>query len=95
MRITDVEVDRVAMLGRLALTVEEKRKYRDQLDVILEYMDKLSEVDVSRVEPMAGPVELFTPLREDRVAPSLSVEEALANAPSRMDSAFRVPKVLD
>jgi aspartyl-tRNA(Asn)/glutamyl-tRNA(Gln) amidotransferase subunit C len=94
MKITDEEVERVALLGRLALTIEEKRKYRDQLDVILQYMDKLSEVDVSRVEPMAGPVELYTPFREDRVVPSLSVDEALANAPSRMDSAFRVPKVI-
>lgn len=94
MKISEEEVDHVALLGRLALTPEEKRKFREQLDVILQYMDKLSEVDVSGVEPMAGPVELYTPLREDRVASSLSVEEALANAPSRMGSAFRVPKVI-
>lgn len=95
MKITSEEVDYVALLGRLTLEPEEKIKYQSQLDDILKYMDMLAEVDTSDVEPMAGPVELYTPLREDEVKPSLSVDEALANAPERMGSSFKVPKVIE
>jgi aspartyl-tRNA(Asn)/glutamyl-tRNA(Gln) amidotransferase subunit C len=95
MKITSEEVDYVAVLGRLTLEPEEKIKYQAQLDDILKYMDMLAEVDTSQVEPMAGPVELYTPLREDEVKPSLQVEEALANAPERVGSSFKVPKVIE
>ena len=95
MKITDEEVDYVALLGRLALTDEEKNTYRGQLDDILKYMEKLSEVDTENVEPMAGPVQLFTPLREDKVRPSLPREEALANAPKKAGDSFEVPKIIE
>lgn len=95
MKITTEEVDYVALLGRLTLEPEEKIKYQSQLDDILKYMDMLAEVDTSNVEPMAGPVELYTPLREDEVKPSLTVDEALANAPERAGSSFKVPKVIE
>jgi aspartyl-tRNA(Asn)/glutamyl-tRNA(Gln) amidotransferase subunit C len=95
MKITDEEVDYVALLGRLALEPEEKKKYQAQLDDILKYMDKLAEVATDDVEPMAGPVQLYTPLRDDVVLSSLRVEEALSNAPARTGTSFRVPKVLE
>ena len=44
---------------------------------------------------MTGPVELYTPLREDLVKPSLSIENALTNAPARSGTSFRVPKVIE
>ncbi|MGB6067869.1 MAG: Asp-tRNA(Asn)/Glu-tRNA(Gln) amidotransferase subunit GatC [Desulfomonilaceae bacterium] len=95
MKITREQVDYVALLGRLALEPEEKEKYLAQLDDILKYMDMLAEVPTDDVEPMAGPVQLYTPLREDKVEPSLPVQEALANAPDRHDTSFRVPKVIE
>lgn len=95
MKITPEEVDYVARLGRLALEEDEKIKYQSQLDDILKYMDLLDEVSTEDVEPMAGPVELFTPLRADEVKPSLPLEEALANAPSRSGTSFRVPKIIE
>jgi aspartyl-tRNA(Asn)/glutamyl-tRNA(Gln) amidotransferase subunit C len=95
MKITPEQVDYVALLGRLALTDEEKRKYMAQLDDILKYMDMLSEVPTDDVEPMAGPVELYTPLREDMVFPSLDIEDALANAPDKSGTSFRVPKIIE
>ncbi|MEW6352370.1 MAG: Asp-tRNA(Asn)/Glu-tRNA(Gln) amidotransferase subunit GatC [Thermodesulfobacteriota bacterium] len=95
MKITPEQVDYVALLGRLTLEPEEKKKYMGQLDDILKYMDMLAEVDTDNVEPMAGPVELYTPLREDEVKPSLPVEDALANAPARTGTSFRVPKVIE
>jgi aspartyl-tRNA(Asn)/glutamyl-tRNA(Gln) amidotransferase subunit C len=95
MKITPEQVDYVALLGRLALEPEEKEKYLGQLDDILKYIDMLAEVDTEDVEPMAGSVELYTPLREDEVKPSLRVQEALANAPDRDGTSFRVPKVIE
>ncbi|MBI5248876.1 MAG: Asp-tRNA(Asn)/Glu-tRNA(Gln) amidotransferase subunit GatC [Desulfomonile tiedjei] len=95
MKITSEQVDYVALLGRLDLTREEKQKYQAQLDDILKYMDMLAEVSTDDVEPMAGPVELYTPLREDEVKDSLPIEDALANAPARVGTSFRVPKVIE
>jgi aspartyl-tRNA(Asn)/glutamyl-tRNA(Gln) amidotransferase subunit C len=95
MKITIEQVEYVALLGRLALSPEEKTKFMAQLDDILKYMDTLAEVPTDNVEPMAGPVELFTPLREDKVIPSLPVDEALGNAPDRADMSFRVPRILE
>ena len=95
MKITPDEVDYVAALGRLALSQEEKMKYMGQLDDILKYMDTLSAVPTDDVEPMAGPVELFTPLRDDTVNPSLLAADALANAPATDGSNFLVPKIIE
>lgn len=95
MKITIEQVDYVALLGRLALTHDEKIKFMGQLDDILKYMDTLESVPTDDVEPMAGPVELFNPLREDLVRPSLSVEQALSNAPLKDDSCFVVPKIIE
>ncbi len=94
-KITPEQVDYVAHLGRLHLAPEEKRKYQAQLDDILKYMDMLAEAPTDDVLPMAGPVELYTPFREDEVKPSLPLEEALANAPARVGTSFLVPKVIE
>ena len=66
-----------------------------QLDDVSKDMDTLSAVPTDDVEPMAGPVELFTPLREDVVKPSLPIEQALANAPASDGSSFLVPKIIE
>ena len=95
MKITLEQVDYVALLGRLELEPEEKEKYMGQLDDILKYMDMLAEVPTDDVEPMAGTVELYTPLREDVIRPSLPLEEALSNAPAKTGTAFRVPRVIE
>lgn len=95
MKITREQVDYVAHLGRLALTSDEKTKFMAQLDDILKYMDMLAAVDTDEVNPMSGPVEFYTPMREDTVKASLAVEEALANAPARTENFLRVPRVID
>jgi len=95
MKISEKEVAYVALLGRLALQPEEKAKYQAQLDDILRYMEKLAEVPTDDVEPMAGPVELYTPLRDDEGRPSLPAGESLANAPARTAHSFRVPRIID
>ncbi len=95
MKITLEQVEYVAHLGRLSLTDEEKAKYQAQLDDILKYVDMIAEVPTEDIDPMTGPVKLYTPLREDVVCPSLSTGESLANAPARADTAFKVPKIIE
>lgn len=88
------EVEHVAWLARLELTDEEKRVMADQLSRILDYMDKLREVDTEGVPPTFHALEgMVVPLREDRSGPGLAPEQALANAPDPVDAFFRVPRV--
>jgi len=95
MKITTQEVEHVARLARLELNEQEKEKMRAQLDSILSYIDTLNELDTSGVEPTSHVRPLTNVFREDEVRPSLSQEEALANAPDRHDLLFRVPKILE
>ena len=93
-RITREEVERVADLARLRLEPVEAERMSAELDVVLEYAQLLQEVDTRDVEPTSHPVPLPTPMREDRPAPPVDPEVALANAPEREDSAFVVPRVI-
>jgi aspartyl-tRNA(Asn)/glutamyl-tRNA(Gln) amidotransferase subunit C len=91
MAISRDEVVHVARLARLELTDEELDRFAGQLDAILEAVGKVSELDLSRVEPTLHPLALSNVWAEDEPRPCLEVEEALANAPDREDNAFRVP----
>ena len=91
MPITRDEVVHVAKLARLELTEDELERFAGQLNAILEAVGKVSELDLSDVEPTLHPLELSNIWAEDEPRPSLSVEEALANAPDRENDAFRVP----
>jgi len=91
MAISRDEVLHVARLARLALTEEELDRFAGQLDAILEAVGKVAELDLADVEPTLHPLALSNVLAEDEPRPSLSVEEALANAPDSEDGAFRVP----
>jgi aspartyl-tRNA(Asn)/glutamyl-tRNA(Gln) amidotransferase subunit C len=89
--ISREDVLHVADLARLALTTEEVERLGDQLGAILEAVGKVSELDLSGVEPMSHPLDLVNAWEEDEPRPSLALEDALANAPEREDSYFRVP----
>ena len=91
MGISRDEVVHVARLARLELTEEELDRFAGQLDAILEAVGKVSELDLSDVEPTMHPLALSNVSAADEPRPSLPVEEALANAPDREDDAFRVP----
>ncbi|MBP1774514.1 MAG: gatC [candidate division NC10 bacterium] len=94
-KITRAEVEHVARLARLALSEEEKERMTSQLDAILGYVDKLNALDTSGVEPTATVIPMVSVMREDVVRPSLSREDALANAPDREDVFFRVPRIIE
>ena len=91
MAISRDEVLHVAQLARLALTDEEVERLGGQLDAILEAVAKVSELDLSDVEPTSHPLDLVNVWSDDEPRPSLTVEEALANAPDRDGALFRVP----
>jgi aspartyl-tRNA(Asn)/glutamyl-tRNA(Gln) amidotransferase subunit C len=84
----------VARLARLKLSPEQLEMYTEELSRILEYIEKLNEVDTSEVELHVSDLLPRKGFREDEVTPSLSVESALANAPDREDGYFRVPRVI-
>ena len=91
------EVRRIAALARLRLSPEEERTFAVQLSAILEHVDRLREIDVSAVEPMTHALAAgeAPELRADEVKDSLSTGEALANAPAREGTFFRVPRIIE
>ncbi len=91
MAITREEVVHVAKLARLELSEDELERFAGQLNAILEAVGKVAELDLSDVEPTAHPLEVANVWAEDEPRPSLSAEDALANAPDREDNFFRVP----
>jgi len=95
MNMTTAEVEYVARLARLELTPGEKELFAGQMDAILGYVEKLKELDVSRVEPTAHAVPTVNVTRADEVRPSLPHEEALRNAPAKAGGLFIVPKIVE
>ena len=91
MAISPEEVRHVARLARLELTDEELARFREQLSAILEAVGKVAELDLSDVPPTAHPLDVANVWADDEPRPSLPIEEALANAPGRDGSYFRVP----
>jgi aspartyl-tRNA(Asn)/glutamyl-tRNA(Gln) amidotransferase subunit C len=98
MALTEKDVRYVAALAHLELTEKEVKKFLPQLDSILQYVNKLNELDTSEVEPMAqvtfGASDNPS-LRADRTLRSLSPDEALANAPEAAAGFFKVPRAIE
>ncbi len=93
MEISREEVLHVARLARLALTEDEVERFREQLSAILDAVGKVSELDLAGVPPTSHPLDLVNVLAEDEPAPSLTREDALANAPDPEEGFFGVPPV--
>ena len=90
-----IDVGYVSELARLELSAEEKELFQSQLENIVGYVEKISSVDVEGVEPMMHGRAIVNAFREDEVRPSMSREEALANAPSRVGDEFLLPKIVE
>lgn len=88
------DLEKIAHLARLKLTDDEKEKFLGQLNQILEYVEKLNELDTEGVEPLSHSMDLINVMRKDIERTSLPREKALENAPSKNDQFFRVPKVV-
>ena len=81
----------VARLARLDLTEDEVDRLTTELGAILEAVSKVSELDLAEVPPTSHPLDLVNVWAKDEPRPSLSLEDALANAPAREGDLFRVP----
>jgi aspartyl-tRNA(Asn)/glutamyl-tRNA(Gln) amidotransferase subunit C len=88
------DVEYVAWLARLDLSEEEKERFTVQLGQVLEHAEKIKSLDTEHVEPTSHVIPMKNVMREDRVSPSLSQEEALSNAPRREGGYFVVPRIL-
>jgi aspartyl-tRNA(Asn)/glutamyl-tRNA(Gln) amidotransferase subunit C len=91
----EIDVAHVAKLARLNLTEEETRLFQAQLGRVLEYAEKLRELDTSAVEAAAHAVPIFNVFREDDPRSWLRAEEALSNAPRQANGLFIVTKVVE
>ena len=91
----EIDVDHVARLARLALTLEERERFRRQLGLILEHAEKVREVAAEDVPPTSHPIPRVNVMRPDEPEPTLSQEEALAGAPEVEDGRFKVPRILE
>ena len=108
MKVTEQDVIRVAELANLELTTAERARMVKDLNSILEYIDRLNQLDTSGVEPMAqisdrfgvdpnksGSARFEYAMRADELRPSLPHEAALQNAPETDGNFFKVPKVIE
>ena len=95
MELTRQEVQRVALLAQIRLTSEELEQLTDQLQNILQYMQKLRELDTSEIEPFIHAVKVSDVLREDIVSNIPNTNAILANAPAKSKTFFRVPKIIE
>ena len=94
-KIDAEQVRKVAKLSRLDLTETEVAEFAGQLSAILDYVEKMNELDTTNVEPLAHCLPVSNVFREDCVEESLGTEKTLANAPQRDGDFFKVPKILD
>ncbi len=93
MVLTREEVEHIAELARLALTGEEKERFREQLSAVLEYAARLKELDTEAIPPTATVLPLHSVMRPDEPRPPSPREEILANAPVVVEGCFVVQPV--
>ena len=95
MKVTEKDLDMVALLSRLEVPEQDKEKHLHQLDAFLNYVDILSAIPTDDVAPLAHVLPIHNVFREDEVKPSLDRELALSNAPLKEDGYFKVPRILE
>ena len=104
MKITDQDVTYVAGLANLELTEQERRRMAKDLNSILDYIDRLNELDTTDVPPMAQTStvqgsaitgQTSSTMRDDDLSPCLAHEAALGNAPEADGDFFKVPRVIE
>jgi aspartyl-tRNA(Asn)/glutamyl-tRNA(Gln) amidotransferase subunit C len=94
MPVTKKDVERIAELANLKFSDAELENFTPEMNEILNYMEKLNELNTENVEPLSHPVEQSNVFREDVLKPSISAKEALKNAPAKDETHFKVPKVI-
>jgi aspartyl-tRNA(Asn)/glutamyl-tRNA(Gln) amidotransferase subunit C len=95
MKMEKDKIEYVANLARVGLSPEEKVLFSQQLNDILAYIEKISEIDTSGIEPTSHVIDMGNAFRDDNPKQSLSNEETLSNAPDKKDGFFKVPKIIE
>ncbi|MDO8734220.1 MAG: Asp-tRNA(Asn)/Glu-tRNA(Gln) amidotransferase subunit GatC [Elusimicrobiota bacterium] len=95
MKITIKDVEYVAKLARLSLTVDEKKEFAGQLNAILEHIDELNKLNTEGVPPTSHAVAMKNVFREDEMQKSELTSDILYNAPEKEDRFFKVKKVIE
>lgn len=94
MSVAKKDVEYVAELARLSFSEEEKEALAMDLNMILGYVDKLSELDTEAVDIVVNPYYIENKFREDEVQPSLALNDVLSNAPEKLEEYIIVPTVI-
>lgn len=95
MAVTKKDVEYVAELARLEFSEDEISKFTGDLNVILEYVNKLNELDTENVRPLQNPLPIENAFRDDDIRQSLKRDDVLMNAPESQGGYFKVPKVIE
>lgn len=90
-----ISVEHIARLARLSISDEDREMFGAQLSSILDYMEKLNELDTKDIEPTSHVLSLSNVMRDDEPRPSLSAEDALKNATDPSGKFYRVPKIIE
>ncbi len=94
MEVNDALIDKLSDLARLEFNQDEKEEIKKDLQRMIHFVEKLSELDTAGVEPLLHMGHEMNVLREDRPQGSISREDALSNAPDTDGTYFKVPKVI-
>lgn len=95
MKVTRDQVRHIAALARLRFDAAEEEEIATQMTRILDYVEKLNELDLDGVEPMSHVLDLHNVVRPDQPQQRITREQALSNAPDADEAYFRVPKVIE
>lgn len=93
--ISDETIEYVSILAKLELSQDEKEQAKKDMGRMLDYFDKLNELDTEGIEPMSHIFPVNNVFREDEVENDDQREKILANAPKSKDSSFQVPKTVE
>jgi aspartyl-tRNA(Asn)/glutamyl-tRNA(Gln) amidotransferase subunit C len=94
-KITKEQVEHVANLARLNLTEEEKEQMTTDMEVIIEFANRINEINIDNTNPTAHIIPINNVFREDTVNPSFSRDELLSNAPNKENGCFSVPRIVE
>ncbi len=94
MSVDKKEIIKIANLAKLKFSDEEIEKFTGQFNEILNYIEKLNEINTDEILPLSHPLEITNVTREDKLGTSTETKEALSNAPDKDEQYFKVPKVI-
>lgn len=95
MKISKKDIEHVAELARIYISDEEKASLEGELSSIIDFADKLSELDTKGIEPAAHAIHIQNVFRNDEVVPSYKREELIENAPEKQAGCFAVPRIVE